>query len=306
MNAHTTRTMTRVGYLLAIIGFFQVGAAVAPHVADTLPFGGWSAYALGWGIAAVFDLTWATIGYSAIRTHQQGNHRATIVLATVTATVIAASTAMLATVGHQGPWSFVPAVSALIIAISAALDHVLIDNDTHETIREMRANSRAALALALAESRRDSLTAETETIRALTTGRATIARKAAESRILAEMRIQGIESQAAAVTAIESAQKTHGETAARFSQVLAGQPMIPDLGENAAETIESTADTIPAGPETTPTRSLTVISNGADLSETDRKILAMVREGKKAPEIAETLEIGLSTAYRRISQLRTA
>lgn len=299
MNAHTTRTMTRVGYLLAIIGFFQVGAAVAPHVADTLPFGGWSAYALGWGIAAVFDLTWATIGYSAIRTHQQGNHRATIVLASVTAAVIAASTAMLATVGHQGPWSFVPAVSALIIGISAALDHVLIDNETHETIREMRANSRAALALALAESRRDSLTAETETIRALATGRATIARKTAESRILAEMRIQGIQTQAAAVTEIEKTTREHGETAARFSEVLAGQPLIPPLAETLAETI-------PAEPERTPARSLTVISSGADLSETDRKILAMVREGKKAPEIAETLSIGLSTTYRKISQLRTA
>jgi DNA-binding NarL/FixJ family response regulator len=299
MNAHTTRTMTRVGYILALIGFFQVGAAVAPHVAETLPFGGWSAYALGWGIAAVFDLTWATIGYSAIRTHQQGNHRATVVLATVTAAVIAASTALLATVGHQGPWSFVPAVSALIIGISAALDHVLIDNETHETIRKMRANSRAALALALAESRRDSLTAETETIRALANGRATIARKTAESRILAEMRIQGIETQAAAVTAIETVQEKHGETAARFSEILAGQTPTLILPDRAPETI-------PNEPETTPARALTVISNAADLSETDRKILAMVREGKKAPEIAETLEIGLSTTYRKISQLRTA
>lgn len=299
MNAHTTRTMTRVGYILAMIGFFQVGAAVAPHVADTLPFGGWSAYALGWGIAAVFDLTWATIGYSAIRTHQQGNHRATLVLASVTAAVIAASTAMLATVGHQGPWSFVPAVSALIIGISAALDHVLIDNETHETIREMRANSRAALALALAESRRDSLTAETETIRALANGRATIARKTAEARILAEMRIQGIQTQADAVTAIETVQDKHGETAARFSDVLAGQPPTLILPEIQPETI-------PTEPETTPARNLTVISNGADLSETDRRILAMMREGKKAPEIAETLDLGLSTAYRKISQLRTA
>ena len=299
MNAHTTRTMTRVGYILAMIGFFQVGAAVAPHVADTLPFGGWSAYALGWGIAAVFDLTWATIGYSAIRTHQQGNHRATVVLASVTVAVIAASTAMLATVGHQGPWSFVPAVSALIIGISAALDHVLIDNETHETIREMRANSRAALALALAESRRDSLTAETETIRALANGRATIARKTAEARILAEMRIQGIRTQAAAVTAIEAVQEKHGETAARFSDVLAGQPPTLILPEIQPETI-------PAEPEITPARNLTVISNGADLSETDRRILAMMREGKKAPEIAETLDLGLSTAYRKISQLRTA
>lgn len=299
MNTHTTRTMTRVGYILAIIGFFQVGAAVAPHVAETLPFGGWSAYALGWGIAAVFDLTWATIGYSAIRTHQQGNHRATVVLATVTAAVIAASTALLATVGHQGPWSFVPAVSALIIGISAALDHVLIDTETTETIREMRANSRAALALALAESRRDSRVAETETIRALANGRATIARKTIEARILAEMRIQGIETQAAAVTAIETVQKKHGETAARFSDILAGQPPTLVLPEIQAETIRDEIGT-------TPSRSLTVISNGADLSETDRQILAMVRDGKKAPEIAETLSIGLSTTYRKISQLRTA
>lgn len=299
MNAHTTRTMTRVGYILALIGFFQVGAAVAPHVADTLPFGGWSAYALGWGIAAVFDLTWATIGYSAIRTHQQGNHRATVVLASVTAAVIAASTALLATVGHQGPWSFVPAVSALIIGISAALDHVLIDNETHETIREMRANSRAALALARARSQALSVDAETQTVESLANGRATIARKTAESRILAEMRIQGIETQAAAVTAIETVHEKHGETAARFSDVLAGQAATLILPDRAPETI-------PAENETTPARALTVISNGVDLSETDRKILAMVREGKKAPEIAETLSIGLSTTYRKISQLRTA
>lgn len=295
MNTHTTRTMTRVGYILAIIGFFQVGAAVAPHVADTLPFGGWSAYVLGWSIAAVFDLTWATIGYSAIRTHQQGNHRATLVLTAVTILVIAASTTMLATVGHQGPWSLVPVVSALIIAVSAALDHVLIDNETHKTIREMRANSRAALAVALAESRRDSIAAETETIRALANGRATIARKSAESRILAEMRIEGIETQAAAVTAIETVHKKHGGTADRFSDVLAGH----------APT-ENVSATIPAEPETTPTRSLTVISNGAALSETDQRILDLMREGKKAPEIAETIGLGVSTTYRKISQLRTA
>lgn len=307
MHSHTTRTMTRVGYALALIGFFQVGAAVAPHVADTLPFGGWSAYALGWGIAAVFDLTWATIGYSAIRTHQQGNHRATIVLTGVTGAVIAASTVLLATVGHQGPWSFVPAVSALIIGISAALDHVLIDNETHEKIREMRANSRAALALARARSQELSTAAETQTVESLAAGRATIARKSAESRALADMRIQGIRTQATAVAAIEKAMTEHGEAAARFSDVLAGQTTLLTQDTTAPETAPETAlATAMTGPETTPARTLTVIRNGTELSEVDRRILDLIREGKKAPEIAETLSIGVSTAYRKISQLRTA
>lgn len=287
-----------VGYGLTLVGFIQVAATIAPRVAASLPEAGSAATAVGAAIALAIDICWAALMHTTLTTYRNGQTRPALGFGAATAAAVGASTILLASVGHMGPWSVVPVLAALLLVADGIREHVSVSPETAAIIRDRTAAIRDARALATIEARHD---AHTETIH----GYRESARLAARATALATIRttVQRAESQAS--RRIERATKRYGATPAL--------PVAPPVARDTTRDTDATGATPatpepvapvavpapePVAPPATPSVALSLVASGED--EIDAKIRAMVADNVKPAKIAEELDIHRATVYRRI------
>lgn len=271
-----------VAYGLTTVGFIQVAVTIAPHVAASVPAAGAAAPAVGVAVALAIDVCWAALMHTTTHAYKTGQHRPAYGFGAATGVAVAASTILLAAVGHMGPWSAVPVLAALLLVADGIRDQVTVSPETAATIRERTAAIRDARALAAIEARH---AAHTETI----AGYGEAARLAARTAALADIKVTVRRADHRAQRRIDAATARYGE-----------EPIapIPYTGPTELD-IERATRRKPATPAT-PRIAV------ADDDEIDAKIRDMIARDMSAKEIADELQIHRATAYRRINKIRTA
>ncbi|MGF6944076.1 helix-turn-helix domain-containing protein [Nocardioides panzhihuensis] len=233
MNAHTTTTKKRpsglagVGYGMTFVGFVQVAVTIAPQVAAMIPAAGSAAPAVGVAVALAADVVWAALGHTTIGAYKSGQRAAAYGFGAATAVAVAASTVLLAAVGHMGPWSAIPALAALLLVADGIRDQVTVSPETAAIIRSRTAEIRDQRALAVIEARH---AAHMETI----TGYGESARLAARTRALAEIKVTVERAENRAASRLTRSAEKHAAGAIAYGKL---------IGRQATLTPDTTPDT---------------------------------------------------------------
>lgn len=277
-----------VGYGLTAIGFIQVAVTIAPHIADSVPAAGGAAPAIGVAVALAVDACWATLMHTTMATYKTGQHRAAYGFGAATGAAVLASTILLATVGHMGPWSAVPVLAALLLVADGVRDQVTVSPETAAAIRARNIEIRDARALAVIEARSD---AHEETIN----GYRESARLAARTAALAGIRVTVQRAEHRATRRIETSTRRYGDATPELS---APPTVAPPVAPPVA----------PAGPK--PATPKLVVAPAPAPATTDRDALILeLADGEErltVTEISERVGVHKSTVSRRLRQLREA
>lgn len=273
-----------VGYGLTAIGFIQVAVTIAPHIAATVPAAGGAAPAIGVAVALAVDACWATLMHTTMATYKTGQHRAAYGFGAATGAAVLASTILLATVGHMGPWSAVPVLAALLLVADGIRDQVTVSPETAAAIRARNIEIRDARALAATEARSD---AHEETI----AGFRESTRLAARTAALADIRVTVQRAEHRATRRLETSERRYGPTPIEPIEL---QP-IPKVAPLVAQPATKPPPTLIVAPDPPPTP-----------SDRDALMLELAdgEERLTVTEISERLGVHKSTVSRRLRQLR--
>lgn len=273
-----------VGYGLTAIGFIQVAVTIAPHIASSVPAAGGAAPVIGVAVALAVDACWASLMHTTMATYKTGQHRAAYGFGAATGAAVLASTVLLATVGHMGPWSAVPVLAALLLVADGVRDQVTVSPETAAAIRARNIEIRDARALAVIEARSD---AHEETI----SGYRESARLAARTAALAGIRVTVQRAEHRAGRRIENSERRYGNAT---PELLPATPVAPPVAPKAPK---PAAPTLHVAPEPAPAT-----------SDRDALILELAdgEEQLTVTEISERVGVHKSTVSRRLRQLREA
>lgn len=318
--------LASVGYGMTFVGFVQVAVTIAPQVAEMIPSAGAAAPAVGVAVALAADVVWAALGHTTIHAYKSGQRAAAYGFGAATAVAVAASTVLLAAVGHMGPWSAIPALAALLLVADGIRDQVTVSAETAEFIRARSAEIRDQRALAVIEARHE---AHMETI----TGYRESARLAARTHALAEIKVTVERAENKAAKRLTTSAKKHAAGAVAYRELLGGQPVsdpdtTPDIEadtdpDNRPHVITASADAVT--PDVSAASVLTVIPDthtieaveddhsdetglcaicDTDLGEDDGNHVhpacaaVELRRVMSVPEVAELLGVTERTVYR--------
>jgi len=273
-----------VGYGLTGIGFIQVAVTIAPHIADTVPAAGGAAPAIGVAVALAVDACWATLMHTTMATYKTGQRHAAYGFGAATGAAVLASTILLATVGHMGPWSAVPVLAALLLVADGVRDQVTVSPETAAEIRARNIAIRDARALAVIEARS---AAHEETIN----GYRESARLAARTAALAGIRVTVQRAEHRATRRIETSTRRYGDATPELpAPPTVAPPVAPSAPKPATPKLVVAPDPAPA--------------------TTDRDALILeLADGEErltVTEISERVGVHKSTVSRRLRQLREA
>ncbi|MER6937081.1 helix-turn-helix domain-containing protein [Nocardioides sp. NPDC127514] len=211
-----------VGYGMTAVGFLQVAVTIAPQIAALIPAAGVAAPAIGVAVALAADVVWAALGHTTINAYKTGQRAAAYGFGSATALAVAASTVLLAAIGHMGPWSAIPALAALLLVADAIRDQVTVSPETATIIRTRSAQIRDQRALAEIEARHE---AHMETI----TGYGEAARLAARTHALAEIKVTVERAENRAAKRLTTSAEKHSAGAETYRELIAGQVAVtPD------------------------------------------------------------------------------
>lgn len=320
--------LAAVGYGMTAVGFVQVAVTIAPQVAAMIPAAGSAAPAVGVAVALAADVVWAALGHTTISAYKSGQRTAAYGFGAATAVAVAASTVLLAAVGHMGPWSAIPALAALLLVADGIRDQVTVSPETAEIIRARTAEIRDQRALAVIEARH---AAHLETI----TGYGESARLAARTHALAEIKVTVERAENKAAKRLTASAEKHAAGAVAYRELLgrkavADPDATPDNGADiegdtapVSEPPEITAPTDAVTPDVSAAPVLTVIPDtddvetveddadtglcaicGSDLGEDDGNHVhpacaaVELRRVMSVPEVADLLGVTERTVYR--------
>ncbi|MBC7279156.1 helix-turn-helix domain-containing protein, partial [Nocardioides sp.] len=289
---------------------------------------GSAAPAVGVAVALAADVVWAALGHTTIAAYKSGQQTAAYGFGAATAVAVAASTVLLAAVGHMGPWSAIPALAALLLVADGIRDQVTVSPETAEIIRTRTAQIRDQRALAVIEARHE---AHMETI----TGYRESARLAARTHALAEIKVTVERAENRAAKRLTASAEKHAAGAVAYRELLGGHPVAdpdttPDNGADiegdaapANERHEITAPADAVIPDVSAAPVLTVIPDthdietitddaeeglcaicATDLGEEDGNHVhpacaaVELRQVMSVPEVAELLGVTERTVYR--------
>lgn len=284
--------LATVGYGLTAVGFIQVAVTIAPHIAASIPAAGTAAPAVGVAVALAIDVVWAALMHTTIQTYRNGQLRPTLGFGGATALAVLASTILLASVGHMGPWSAVPVLAAILLILDGVREHVSVSPETAATIRERTATIRDARAVATIEAKHD---AHTETINGYRESARLVARTAA----LAEIKTSVQRANWRASQKIATSTRRYATSDATPDDDAALEPIAP-VAEPVAEPA-TTAVAPAATPVQAPPVALSLVASADD--EIDAKIRDLVAQNAKPSQIAAALNIHRATVYRRIKAM---
>lgn len=274
-----------VGYGLTLVGFIQVAVTIAPYVASKLPEAGAAATVVGAAVALAIDVVWASLAHATTRLAQTRQWAATAGFGVATSVAVVASTLMLATVGHMGPWSLIPVLACVLLVADGIRGLVVVSDATGTAVRAMANQIRDDRAMARMRAQQ---AAHEETIR----GFEESARLAARTASLAEIRTTVERAESRAHGLLRRSRRRHGDGADGYRELIGAEaPLTPAVVAPVAKSV--------------------AVSQGLSLvasqdSEVDEKIRDMVARNMKPAEIAEALSMHRATVYRRLKTMRSA
>ncbi|MEU5772687.1 hypothetical protein ABZ819_05200 [Streptomyces venezuelae] len=212
--------------LLTLAALTLVAVTVGGQLGEMLGLYGRLGTAVAWAIALVFDALWiGSLRMSEVAIRQRSTI-GIVVMLSLTAVAVGASTATLLILGHAQVFAAVPVAAALFMGLRLFAGNVLADGETAARIAEQSAGDRNARALAAAEARHLRVEARTEVVTDTASHLASVERQVAQSQMLTKGQKQIDKARAKAEDRLTKSDEKHGKKAAAFAARNLSQPSV--------------------------------------------------------------------------------
>lgn len=288
-----------VGYGMTGVGFLQVAVTIAPQVAEMIPAAGGAAMYVGVAVALAADVVWAALMHTTLQVYKSGQRGPAAGFGAATLAAVAASTVLLAAVGHMGPWSAIPALAALLLVADGVRDHVTVSPETAAQIRARQAEIRDARALAAIEARH---AAHEETI----AGYQESQRLAARTKALADIKVTVEQAENKASRRLKVSAKKHKAGAAAYRELMSNKGANdPGATEDNGAAVEGSTEAPMTKPEGANGVSNPQVAEGATQGPESGDAGATVTRLASVPERPATLAVPVDLEAMTIDEKRT-
>ncbi|MGW6531443.1 hypothetical protein [Streptomyces venezuelae] len=202
--------------LLTLAALTLVAVTVGSQLGEMLGLHGRLGTAVAWAIALVFDALWiGSLRMSEVAIRQR-SIVGIVVMLSLTAVAVGASTATLLILGHAQVFAAVPVAAALFMGLRLFAGNVLADGATADRIAAQSAGDRNARALAAADARHMRVEARTGVVTETASHLASVERQVAQSQMLTKGQKQIDKARAKAEDRLTKSDDKHGEKSRKF------------------------------------------------------------------------------------------